>query len=253
LHEVEQEAARVLEPQLRDHLVLTTTAFNLVGPLLSRAASGPLESLPRSLQVAIKLLLRLANDLRCVQILSIRGYPLQAAILVASLYEVAFTIAFVGRDDDLAQAWLDHDDPTTPFRDAWTLTRAVIVELGIPEPDAQTRKFYRVYRQLCLAKHANPLLESRLGAELRGDVVMHSNGPDTSENAIRVAWFTLQNATGLALIALENFLRSHLNHCSAEDLSALVDALEAIGIERERLAAAAVARWGNEDPFIGRW
>ncbi len=254
LSDAERRAALELEPQLREHLTLTTNAYNLIGRVLERAPRGTLAELPTSLRVAIKLLLRLANDVHGAEILVLRGYPLQAATLVASVYEVAFAAAFIGDDDRLAQEWADHDDPTHPFRGAKEMTRVVIEKLGIPNAGTQTEEFFRVYRQLCLAKHANPLLESRIGVDLRTDLVVHSNGPDTSERAVQVAWFALQHAAGLVFIALVDFRGSHLlKYCDSEILSALGQALVAIGVDRERLQAAAVARWGTRDPFPGKW
>ena len=53
--------------------------------------------------------------LRCAALLAHRGYVVQACRLVASMYEVAFTLAFIGSDDGLAQEWVDHDHPTRSF------------------------------------------------------------------------------------------------------------------------------------------
>jgi hypothetical protein len=254
LRDAEWRAARDLEPQLRDHLTLTINAFNAIGMTLEYVPRSTVAELSASLRVALKLLLRLANDMHCAEELALRGYPLQAATLIASVYEVAFTIAFIGDDDRLAQQWVDHDDPTYPFRSAKEMTRRVFEKREIPNIEIQTGKFFRVYRQLCLAKHANPLLQSRFGVDVRTDVVVHSNGPDTSERAVQVAWFALQHAAGLVCIALVDFYESHLHkYCDSDMLTALRQALDAIGADRERLEAAAVARWGADDPFPGRW
>jgi hypothetical protein len=169
ISDAERRAARELEPQLRDHLTLTTNAYNSIGRLLEHASRGTFSQLSTSLQVTVKLLLRLANDVHGAEILALRGYPLQAATLVASVYEVAFTVALIGNDDRVAQAWLDHADRTSPFRDARDMTWAVIKKLNIPDADTRTGEFFRVYRQLCLAKHANPLLERQFGVYVRAD------------------------------------------------------------------------------------
>jgi hypothetical protein len=254
LSDAELRAARELEPQLRDHLTLTTNTYNAIGRVLEHIPRGPLAEVPASLRVALKLLLRLANDVHSAALLALRGYPLQAAALIASVYEVAFTIAFIGDDDHLAQQWVDHDDPTRPFRNAKKMTRLVVEKLGIPNAEIRVGEYFRVYRQLCLAKHANPLLQSRFGIDVRTDVVVHSNGPDTSEQAVRVAWFALQHGAGLVFIALVNFWKSHLRkYCDPDTLVALGQVVETIGATRERLQNAAVARWGTDDPFPGRW
>jgi len=223
--------------------------------MLSAFPDIPIYALHRALHVVVKLLLRLSNDLRGTQILAMRGYPIQAASLVASMYEVAYTVAFIGDDEDLAQAWLDHDDPTTTFRNLWEMTHVVVAGLGILNPEARAKDSYRVYRQLCLAKHANPVLEGRFGVEMQGGVMVSSNGPDTSEEAIRIIWFTLQHAVSLSLVAMVSFWSCHLRrHCPSDILMPLGNALEAVGARRDELQARAVRRWGNEEnPFVGRW
>jgi hypothetical protein len=52
-----------------------------------------------------------------------RGYALQALTLVGSIYETAYTIAAIGSDDVLADEWINHDDPTRPYKNARHLTR----------------------------------------------------------------------------------------------------------------------------------
>jgi len=84
---------------------------------------------PKSLHVAVTLVFRLANDLRSVQMLAGTGYPVQALALVASMYEVAHTAAFIGNDESLAQEWLDHDDPTRLFRNVRLLTKKALTKL----------------------------------------------------------------------------------------------------------------------------
>ena len=86
-------------------------------------------------KVATVLLLRMRDDLRCAGLPALRGYQLQACSLVASIYEAAFAIAAIDSDNDLAQEWIDHDDPNHPFRQALTLTEMALRKLGIPDPE----------------------------------------------------------------------------------------------------------------------
>jgi hypothetical protein len=101
-----------------------------------------------------------------------------------------------------------------------------------------------------MAKHANPLLQSRFGHEVQDQAVVFSNGPDASEQSVRVAWFALEHAAGLACVAMSSFLACHLDPSVRAALNAELANLEQ---RRGQLNDLAKARWGTEDPFPGKW
>lgn len=255
VQDVEARAIVELAPKLRDHLALTADAFTLVAELLAAVPVAPIKDLPRSLTVATKLLLRLSNDIRAIDLVAVHGYPVQACSLGAAAYEVAFTIGYIGGDDGRAQKWLDHDDPTSFPWDVWTMTRDTFTTLGVPDPQTQADRAYRVYRQCCMAKHGNPLLEGRFGLQVGDGRVMMSNGPNVSEQAIRVARFALELAAGAsAVTAIKSFLWHHLSrYVPPAAFSRYVDRINALVARLMELDAAAIAQYGNEDPFPGRW
>ncbi len=254
LDSTEKQVVEQLGPHLLEHQVLATDAFNLIGTLLAQVPEAPMNTLPKALHVAVKLMLRLSNDLRSVQILTSTGYPIQALAIAASMCEVAFTVAWIGADETRAQVWLDHDDPTRSLRDFRTMMRDALAALGIPDPEAQTQVEYRVYRQLCWAKHANPILEKRFGIEVSADKVISANGPDASEAAVRAAWFALEHGAAFAFIAATSFFNSHAQtYCPREVATQLLAFVEHVGAGRKKLEAVAMARWGKDDPFPGRW
>ncbi len=254
LDTAEKHAAGQLEPQLREHQHITADAFNMISILLAQVPEGPMNTLPKALHVAVKLLLRLSNDLRSVQILASLGYPIQALTIAASMCEVTFAIVWIGADETRAQAWLDHNDPTKPVRNLRTMMHDGLAALGVPDPGARTKAEYKVYGQLCWAKHANPILEKRFGIDVSADKVISANGPDASEHAVRAALFALEHAARFVPIASASFFNNHLlSYCSqgtAEQLKALMESNNA---RRRELEAILIARWGSEDPFPGRW
>ena len=77
LEESEAAATRVLAPQLSPHNHLTERAFNLAALALESLHTQPLVNVPKSRRVAASLLVRLMNDLRAVEVLVDRGYPIQ--------------------------------------------------------------------------------------------------------------------------------------------------------------------------------
>jgi hypothetical protein len=122
--------------------------------------------------------------------------------------------------------------------------------LDHPDPTAQTEIEYRVYRQLCMPKHSNPLFQKHHGLIFTHDEVIAMNGPNISENSIKASWFALEHAVRLSYIALSSFI----NNClSAENNDDLIEQVKLIGVRRKELEAEAIQRWGTEDPFPGKW
>jgi hypothetical protein len=240
LDQAELGAMATLDPQLRDHALLTEQAFNLIGEVLGGMPEAPLCEVSQSRKALTALLVRLSNDLRSAALLALRGYPIQAAILVAAMYEVAYSIAYIRSDDTLAQAWIDHDDPTRPFGQVKHMTEKVLEKLGVADIDSQTNAQYRIYRQLCMAKHANPLFQTQLGYQLRDEYVLAMNGPDTSESAIRVAWFSLEHAARLSFLAVAVFVNSQISPDRRGDLKSKI---ETIGAGSQELARKAAQRF----------
>lgn len=255
LDSTEKQVVEQLGPHLLEHQVLATDAFNLISILLAQVPEAPMKTIPKALGVAVKLMLRLSNDLRSVQILSSKGYSIQALAIAASMCEVAYTVAWVGADETRAQTWLDHENPTRPVRDLRTMIRYGRAALGSPDPEEDTKREYRVYVQLCWAKHASPVLEKRYGIEVSADKVTIPHGPDASGDAIRAAWFALENAARFVEIVAASFFNNHAQtYCSRETADWLLASMESARGSRKKLEAKARARWGNQDdPFPGRW
>jgi hypothetical protein len=251
LEESEAAATRILAPQLSPHNHLIERAFNLAALALESIPTQPLAKVPKSRRVAASLLVRLMNDLRSVEVLVNRGYAIQGLSLATSIYETAYTMAFIGSDETAAQRWIDHDDPTKQFRDVWSLTRRGLMNMGAPDVEQQAKVEYRVYRQMCMAKHANPILQMEHGITIANRKVEFCNGPETSDGAVRASWFALEHSTALvAVVATGSFINNHVPQAKRPEL---VRELHVIGTLRKRLEAAAQRKWGTADPFKGKW
>ena len=101
-----------------------------------------------------------------------------------------------------------------------------------------------------MAKHANPMLQSQHGFHQEGMYWIASIGPDVAERAVRVAWFALEHASGLGLMALKSFTIEHLRLRAGDELR---NELETLGHHWQELHDEAVARWGTTDPYPGHW
>jgi hypothetical protein len=250
LNRAERHAIESLDLQLREHAQLTENVFNLIGDAIGRVPEIPVREVSQSRKVVTSLLVRLANDLRCAALIALRGYPIQAASLVACMYEVAYTIAYIKSDDILAQEWIEHDNPTKQFRPIRDLTKDALVKFGVVDAERETGFQYRIYRQLCMAKHSNPLFQMQHSYQLQNGNVVAMNGPDTSGSAVRAAWFALEHAARLSFLSIASYVEGHVPIDQRGDLK---HRIESIGVECQRLAKKAAERFGTEDPFPQKW
>ncbi len=166
------------------------------------------------------------------------------------MFEVAHCIAYIGSNEQRATEWVNHDDPTKAFRNVKSLTHYVAKDLGVKEPEAASAAQYRVYRQLCLAKHSNPLLQKDHGHYINDEAVVAMNGPDASDGSVRIARFVLEHSTRFTILAIASFIDHYV---SAEKRRALVQRVQEMQREVKDLAQVAFAEYGSEDPFPGEW
>lgn len=246
----EASVARRLEPELREHGQLTLDVFNAISTIVEAGMTVPFEQLPAAKKVGVCLLTRISNDVRCASLLALRGYPLQALSLVPSTWEAAYTVAAIGSDDALAGEWISHEDPLRPFKPPRKLLLMGLRAIGHPEPERQAAVEYRVYSQLCMPKHSNPIVQKEFGFIEEDDAVLVSNGPDASEGSVRASWFALEHGSACAFIALAAFVKDHASdEVRAEFEPVVLD----LGRRRKDLEDRAKKRWGTDDPFPGLW
>src|SRR5947209_8529233 len=92
---VEQEVARRLHPKLRVHIQTVRCAHVAVRAAVLMVSAAPHGRGVRARTVLTRLLVRLSNDLRLVEIASARGYVLQAMTLAGTIYELTHTMGFI--------------------------------------------------------------------------------------------------------------------------------------------------------------
>ena len=249
IEEAEKKAASVLRSELKDHLELTRGFMNLIGESVVSLGMRPIDECTQSFKVTSQLLIRLANDLRCIGLLAECGYHLQAWTIASSIYEVGITIAFIGGDDELAQKWIDHDKPDQAFlKNLRTANEEALKKCGLDEPERQAEADYRVYQWLCMGKHANPLLQKEYGVIQQGQDLRLQNGPD--ETAVDSLWYAMDHSARYTYVALAAFSRSHL---PLEQHNHVAERANALASKREQLRITAKQRWGDKDPFQEKW
>lgn len=246
----ELEAAQALEAELDGHLNLSLEIFNLGLRALGCLPERAILELTQAEKVSVALVLRVLKDLRCAALLAARGYPLQACTLVASMFESAYAVLYIGNDEERAQSWIDHSDPTSTFRPLRAMVNDVIQLAPTDDKKGAADRQYRTYRQLCMAKHVNPLLERIHSYSLEEGNVIADAGPTTSEDGVRAAWFALEHGTGLTEVVLASLIHRFV---PAQDVDHLDSELTALGARRAELRSRAIERWGNKNPFAGQW
>ena len=227
---------------LAEPLKTVESTYGLLAKAAQAALDSPAPQDIRARNVAMKLLARLGQDLACTIPLVATGYPVQALSIAASVFEVSFTVAYIRDEHARAQEWIDHDDPTRPFKRVLDLLQDVIA--------ANSAKHYSTYRQLCMAKHANPLLEQSFGIQEQDGEILVRGGPVFDEVAFRMAWYALTNGAGLASIAIASVLTHHVD---AEQVPALSSSLNSLSTRITGHTREALARGWDTDPYPGRW
>lgn len=243
----EGAAARALYSVANAHIALCADTTSLIEQSIGEVLSNRGEIDSVAARVNIALLVRLSQDLRTASMLAGIGYATQAIAIVAGTFEIAFTIAYVGNDERRAEAWRDHDDPTKPFRSVRSLINTVMQEQGAPAEAPGGH--YRLYRQLCMGKHGNPLFTMDQSFQERDGRIVISVGPNSGDSTVRAVQFALEQPAGLGGLAARVFLSCF----GGVPVSALAGRLQELDEKWKALHDEAVERWGTEDPFPGRW
>ena len=133
-----------------------------------------------TVRAATTMLLRALDDLDGYILLTVAGYPLQAAGLGASLWEKAQCCVLVASDSTDAGRWFA-DGERAESKNAFWKTRhfeagftRLVTQLGWSYTYERAREDYQL---LCDAKHPHPALLQRLGVTEVSDAVHMVTGP----------------------------------------------------------------------------
>jgi hypothetical protein len=187
----------------------------------------PLREVSTSAKVVNSLLMKSINDLRAIWILALKGYSIQCATIASSLYESAFTIAYIGNDETLANRWKDHSDfKTNPFGSISSITEGALKKLFTQEEyktvsDAE----YLKYRLLCMAKHSNPVNQRNHVYKVENSVITADSGPETSEHSKGLSCFSITMAIGFIDFALTSYINNHVTPNTTRELIDQIDEL----------------------------
>lgn len=104
--DAEREAEARLRPGLVEHRRLVARARELGAAAIEAVATA--SPLGLSAQVQARLLVRIISDLRVIEKAVLGSYILQAYALLASMFEHAHVVAYIGTSESRANEWLSH-------------------------------------------------------------------------------------------------------------------------------------------------
>lgn len=171
-------------------------------------------------RVHATLLVRVLQDVRVAMLTAQSGYTMQSWSLVASAFEAAHTMGFIGADSGRANDWLNHKDAEQAFCPVKTALEGSFKYLEIggraKRRVAAVAEEYALYHYLCMAKHVNPVAErTRYVGKLDGEPTLTIT-PRCSERGIREARLGLILACRAAIMAIWVFHKTH-GTCDTEN------------------------------------
>lgn len=244
------EGERIIEKELKNdlqlHIIGVNNTCNLIAKSIEAFPEMNLDEVTSSVKVVYTLLAKVMNDLRAAAIVAARGYSIQAATLASSLYETAFMIAYIGNNNERADKWIDHEDPKKLFINVYDLTKQGLKNIDVPNFKELAEIEYEKYRQLCMVKHSNPLVQKSHVYTIEENSVVANFGPETTEQSVRVSWFAIENAINCSMIGISSFINFHLcTNATTEIVTLFKDLKELYQV----LNSKAVERWGNNKPL----
>lgn len=237
-HRAREAFAKELEP----FYALSIEIVDVAGDLVDRIARHPGEM--TSIHVAALLLARIQSDLRAVMHLLRHGYAAQAMTVVGTMLELTHVMAYIGRDEARASAWLAWADPKKSYPGSIADTiRAVAQSIGAPA-EAIEREYDVIYRQVCQVKHGNTRALPIANSAVSGDSAFIVMGPVATDEARRLALASAQWATRYGLLANLAFISSHV---AGQEQSSLAARMQKHADVHEVLGARLTVVIGDED------
>ncbi len=211
----EFKAARILWNDLAEYLTLAEATRELIRESILHMGQNGHGSAG---EVQVRLLNRLSTELRAVELCSLYSYQLQAMSLAANLVEHAHVLGYIGRSEERAQAWLEHDEFERSYPGSVKKAiRGSLEEQGRPASDLDME--YAAYGALCLAKHGNPQALKNYGVQADETRLILHFGPFVNIATPTQAHFALYQ--GIRALVMAIYTVEAPRHGSESQLAAL--------------------------------
>lgn len=210
--------------------------YAAMGEVLKRQPTGDQQGVALSSRVTRRIFVRLMQDLRAVQQLCVIGSASAAGSVASSVQEVAFEVAWVGQDEARAEQWLTHTDQKNPV-EKWGQRMKEVLSARLGDPQAvQDRNVEegRIYRQLCMLKHGNSILQQGLGSFVDDGEEFFAPTPLLTANTLSAVAFSMYHTLRFCLEATMDFINVS-RPGTAEEVQNLVDRVGALRQELEEV------------------
>ena len=227
LKAAEENSQRALAPVIVDWIAVAEEVQQIKLELLREAAADS-----QAQRAAVMIVARVINELRVVALLTQIGYAIEAYSIVATMAELAYTVSFIGNDQNRAERWRAHKFNDTPFIDVYAAVWATIRHNGGTEEQAKGE--YAHYEHVCMAKHGNPKVFASFGLTANEDGVVVYHGPYVNREVVHLSRIVLWYACHYAWIALNGYRDFHLPNPQREvRKQQMAGCLHRIGVMRD--------------------
>lgn len=204
----EKAVGAAFQQELAAYIKSISDTTNVAGRLLSHIRDFPGEG--RAVHAVAVLLARTVTELQACKHLVQLGYSQQAVTLTGTMQELAHTAAYIGKNEDRASEWFEHADPRHSYPGSVKETiEDVAKTIGAPQ-EILDREYNRIYRDICMAKHGNPMALGDTVVDSTSDAVLIVSGPCYSPALRRMAHAALQYALRYTTLPCIVFARDHL-------------------------------------------
>lgn len=206
LAEREEQVAAQMRVGIRPYVLLSAQAYNLFIQW-ANAIAGKALSQPAVIMLTVSA--RVLADLRVCQWAAEHGYAIQASTMAATIHEIAYSAAYIGESEQRAAEWLVHENEKRQYPESGHAAVLQDVLKRLTLSSAHADQEYLIYRQLCLAKHGNPILQRAYGVSHGDEERLIEQLPYFSEDTLMIARFGLFQAVRAVSALLTTLLQTH--------------------------------------------
>ena len=204
---LEDKASELSSECLAEYFQIADAAIAVADACLTAASNLRPAASPAVRSAGTVLLTRLANDLRAVVLLCMRGYWLQAASITASMHEASNTLVMIGDDEQCAHDWLMHKNNKWFFLSPKKTVNVLCERYHVGMTPEQAHK---IYEQLCLPKHSNPDFMLRYTRYTKDGQSHATIGPIFEDFAMHNCRTTLAQSISTIIPAISAFALGNL-------------------------------------------
>lgn len=167
------------------------------------------------------ILSRVMQDLRCVHLCAIRGYPGAAGTLAASIWELSYEIGYINLDDYDIEMWFSHNEVkrTETRYDVRIKKFLETIYKDESERNIEVERSFADYSFLSAFKHGNSITQLVTLAKRDGVIGTIDSKPNISSESILMLCRIIFHACEYAIQAAKFHAMSYIPEGKSQDIS----------------------------------